>query len=231
MLGIIFVNRNNIVDTYQIDVDTHKINNIQKSIDNYSGKGEKKETTCGPDFFVGNSDFFDKKVEILSSKYVGKGQHFDYCCAEVDKVDIYKYKYYAYNQHKLSKLCERLLKSTDSFNLSYCINDILNYKCETGIEQHFLKKIIDSIKFKKINNVNLLIKINNVIKKLNRNSNTELEVNFNKAVEDKIQRMQVINEAFFSRELKGQPLRYSMTEKSKIKKKIIGALPTSIKIN
>jgi len=230
MVRIIFVNRNNIVDTYQVNIDINKVKRIQRLIDNYNGKGKKIETTCGVDFFVGNFDFLDKKVEIISQKLVGSGQHFDYCCAEVDEVNIYKYKYYAYKQHKLSKLCDRLLESTESLNLSYCINDILNYQCETGVEQQFLNKLIACIKFKKIDNINFLIKIKNLVKNLGSN-NDNLEINFNKVFEKEIESMQVFNEAFFSRELKGQPLRYSAIEKSKIKKKIIGNLPISSKIN
>ena len=230
MIGIIFVNRKNIVDTYQINIDARRIKYIQKSIDNYNGK-ERIETTSGIGFFVDNSDFFGKKIEILSKKYVGKEQHFNYCCAEVDNIDIYKYKYYAYTPHKLSQLCDNLLKSTDSLNLSYCIHDILNYECETGIEQDFLKKIINSIKFKKINNVNFLIKIRNELKRLIlQKDSTQLCINFNNVVEQKIHSMQIFNEAFHSQELSGQPLKYSTSQKRYIKEKILVELPTEEKL-
>lgn len=213
MIGIIFVNRKNTVDPYKVNVDKRRIRSIQKTIDDYSGKGEiKEEISTIPCFF----DPFATKFEIISKKYIGKERCFNYCCGEFDSYDCYEYKYYSYKQHTLSRLCDELLESTDSIELSYSIRDILNYECENDIEQKFLKKIIKSFKFKKISDINFLIKIRNELKKITmQKDNFQSDVNFNDAVENRIYKMTPLYETFCG----------CAIDKGKAKMKILDALP------
>ena len=224
MIKTIFINQNDKINAYLINIKTNKIKRIQNSIDKSYGKGKILTITTSPDFFIGNSNLFGKNIEIISKKYVSTRIHFDYCCAECDTINIYEYKYYAYTPHKLSILCKQLLDSTNSLNLSYTINEILNYKTLNDDEQRFLNKILNSLKFKKIDNIKLLMKFINVLKK-------ETNQDFNNVVEEKINSMQSFNEAFHKRELNNEPLIYTKEEKIKIRKKIISSLPTQEKIS
>lgn len=231
MIKTIFINRKDTIDTYQININKRKIERIQKAMDNFSIKDEEQKVTTNSDFFVSNPDFFGKKIKILSKKYIGKDLIFYYCCSEIDNVDVYEYKYYSYTPYKLSQLCDDLIKKDNSLYLSYCIHDILNYQCKSDIERESLKKILNSIKFKKINDVSFLVKFKNELDSLIlQKSTAQLDVDFDKVVEQEIQNMQVINEAFHSQELNGQPLIYSMNEKNNIKKKIIRSLPSFEKL-
>ena len=228
MIGIMFANKDNTVETYQVNIDTKKIKHIKKLIDNYSGKGNKLETISSIDFYGNNSGVFGKRIEIISKKYVGQSRHFDYCCSEVDLEDIYKYEYYSYTPHRLSGLCDSLLKTTDSLNLSYCIGNILNYKCKKNEDQEFKNKIINAIKFKKINKISVLLKIKKELKNLNNQENDLLlNIDFNNVVNKKMESMQTFNEAFYSQELKGQPFKYNITD---VKRKILTVLPTGEKL-
>lgn len=203
MIKTIFINRKDTIDTYQININKRKIERIQKAMDNFSIKDEEQKVTTNSDFFVSNPDFFGKKIKILSKKYIGKDLIFYYCCSEIDNVDVYEYKYYSYTPYKLSQLCDDLIKKDNSLYLSYCIHDILNYQCKSDIERESL-----------------------ILQK----SIAQLDVDFDKVVEQEIQNMQVINEAFHSQELNGQPLIYNMNEKNNIKKKIIRSLPSFEKL-
>ena len=60
MIKTIFINQNDKINAYLINIKTNKIKRIQNSIDKSYGKGKILTITTSPDFFIGNSNLFDK---------------------------------------------------------------------------------------------------------------------------------------------------------------------------
>jgi len=236
---IIFVMSDNNVDTYSVNIDEQKIRNIQSSIDIYNGKGDILEGTGGVDFFS-TFCFIDKKVEVVSSNYVRTVQTCDYCCGEVSDIDVYNYKYYAYKQHRLSTLCDELLKTFNSLDLSYIIRELLEYKPETELEQIFLNQLIRAIRLEKVS-INDVIELDltpvekstfltRIRGALRKNDCEHLIITcptqFEDTVNQRISDIETINEAFYSRELCGQPFQYTDQEKICIKRKVLSSIPS-----
>ena len=94
----VFAKKGDIVEPYSVSIDEKLIKNIQSKIDTWNGKGEIKEVRAANLLGYG---YLGKKIEVISKKYAGKGEIFDYCCPSLEIVDMYNYKFYEYTQQLL----------------------------------------------------------------------------------------------------------------------------------
>lgn len=226
MIGAMFVNNGSNVDAYEVIVDTSKIKRIQKCIDNYYGKGEKLEKQTNSLDLICGHDFTGKKVEIISKKFLGKEHIVDNRYPRYEGyVKIYKYKYYSYKQHELSRLCDRLLDFNGTVDLSCNIKNIFGYKCQTSEEYNFLKDIITAIKIRKIDKKTFLIRLKNIINGIS-SQNQNIEINFDNEINNIMNRAQRFNKTLYHTDLNEDIYKRNLSLGLTTKNKILMLLPT-----
>lgn len=238
MNKIIFVNNNNLIETYLLNINKNKIIKIKKIIDNYFGKGKLLEKTT--DVFSINEDptLRGKKIEIISHTHVGKGKILSE--TEPNEKYLYNFKFYAYNPHQLSQLCEEIIKCSDSINLSYLINSLLNYSTETEFEKNIKTALLGTLEFQKITledilkyNITLKEKSNmlsifkQILLQIKENDDKALlSITFEDEVNAKIKDLEMYNQGY--RITNNSKLEtFTEDEKKEIKTKIISSLPTN----
>lgn len=144
MESIIYVNNNNNVETYLVNIDMKKIFHLKKLIDEWNGKGELIIKKCG--YLPTNSNV---KREIVSKKQID----FD------KKFPKYEYKYYEYTPHTLSLLCEKIIKinlKNLPLEFSSYLRRILEFECDNEVEERYLCDILTCFSFKKINTYDIV---------------------------------------------------------------------------
>lgn len=146
----VYVNNNDLVENYFVRIDEKKIRQIQNEIDKWNGKGELL-TKVGRGFFAADPEFFGKKIEVISKKFAGRKEFFDYCCPDVYMADVYEFKFFAYEQCDISKMCDELVSSYDKIDLSRLIKKLFEYTSSDEKKMEFVESLLDCIQLKKIN--------------------------------------------------------------------------------
>lgn len=232
----IFAVKDDTVQTFYVIIDEKKIKDVQSKIDVWNGKGEIKEVKA---FSLSKYLGSNKKIEVVSKKYAGKGQIFFYCCPSVETVDMYNYKFYEYRQHPLSKLCDTLLKDYESLDLSKHIGQLVNWASDDAEEMLFVNQLISTLKFKKVSaddiiksnltteeKRTLLQRMMEAIKNITQpRKATTLSKSYEEEVNKKIHNMEMINSGFYGRELKGKDFKYTFNQRKIVKRKILSTLP------
>lgn len=234
----IFAVKDDKVQIFSVVKDKKTIKNIQAKIDEWNGKGDLKEITTGNLNDIADSG---EKIEIVSEQYVGKEDVFFYCCPSIEKMDMYNYKFYQYNQHPLSKLCDTLLNDYNSLDFSEHIAQLLSWSSDNNKEMTFVSELICAFEFKKISvekiiqsdltlgeKRNILIMIKDSIKQIQQpRKNTSSIKSYRKEVEGRIKDMESFNSGFYGRELHGKDFKYTKDEKVAIRRKILKSLPST----
>lgn len=140
MIKTIFVKNDNKIDTYIINIDESEIRKIETDIDSYNGKGEILTKKTDVLSYAEDFSLIGKKIEIISKEFAGKGHRIHYCCGDIDNINLYNYKYYAYIPHQLSKLCTNILDSTSTLELSSHIKEVLDHHSKDDTEKISLKE-------------------------------------------------------------------------------------------
>ena len=238
----IFAVGDNIVQSFYVTMNEELLKVVQKKIDNWYGKGEIKEVKAASLFGVGAPG---KRIEVVSKRYLGKGEVFYYCCPAIESVDIYNYKFYEYSPHPLSKLCDNLLKDFESLDYSKHLAELLSWDSDNKEEMLFVKELISTFKFKKINIKDLIQNDSTNIEKRTilksfierikkvppKRTNVLVPKSYDESVENKIADYEAFNSGFYSRELNGCDFKYTEEQKRDIKKRILKTLPTVDSIN
>ena len=153
----IYINNNDVVETYFVSFKEFKIRDIQDKINEWSGRGTLfRENKVSLNYF-NSAIFYGKKVEIVYRKKVSTELSYDSGCDDVDETDFYFVEYYVYKQCELSKLCDELLNSCTSIELSKTIKNILERFGYSEEEDFFIRALMSVIKFKKVNRGNLAV--------------------------------------------------------------------------
>jgi len=228
----IYVNNNDLVENYFVKINENKLKNIQNDIDDFNGKGSLKYKKVDKfSFELYNSG---KKVDVVSKKYVGKGQLYDVNFPEILEVDLYEYSYYSYLQCELSKIIEDILNAYKRLDLSKSIRSLMEYNPVCCEEEKFLKEIFNCIEMKKIDCKNLItIHISNSKKQsvFNRIIKT-VKNNKGKYIVSSADYVDVMNKEIS--ELENKMLKkgkYTTEEKDELKRNILDSLPTKNQIN
>lgn len=197
----VFAKKGYKVELYNVTIDEKLIKNIQSKIDTWNGKGEIKEVKTDVLLECG---YLDKKIEVISQEYVGKGCLTDYFCPSLETVNIYNFKFYEYTQHPLSKLCDTILEDYQPLDLSEHIVKLINWTTEDNEEISFVKQLLSAFRFEKLN--------------------------IKKEVKKRIEKMENFNSGFYGSELNGKDFKYNLVQKKIIKRKILSNLPNVNKI-
>lgn len=236
MIMNVFAKKGDIVEPYSVIIDEKLIKNIQSKIDTWNGKGNIKEVTAAS---LLEYCYLGKKIEIISKKYVGQGEIFYYCCPSVETVDMYKYKFYEYTQHPLSKLCDNILNDYQPLDLSEHIGKLINWTTEDDEEIAFVKQLLSAFKFEKLN-INDIVKSDLTLEEKRtllqriryaiKNYIPPRQIlvaskDYEEEVEKRIHDMESFNSGFFGRQLKGKDFKYTLEEKKNIERKILSKLP------
>lgn len=232
MVSHIYVNNDNNVETYIAQIDIEKLKQLQKRIDIWHGKGEVQEQRGRYLKDQGN-----KKVEILSQKQVGWGSgscdYFGYS----SKRTVYIFRYYAYDQHELSKICEYFINHENreyQIEFSRYIKRLLIFKPTDKKERKYFYEVLSSFDFTKYTTDEIIesdINLNDKISLL-----TKLKQLFTKTTELEESHflpksyIDIINEKirakeYISSQHRYQTVKYSEKYKNHIKKKNLFALP------
>lgn len=234
----IFAVKDDVVQTYYVTMDEKAVKRIQASIDEWNGKGEFKEVKAAS--LMSYVDY-GKKIEVVSRKYAGKGEVFDYCCPSVDIMDMYNYKFYQYTPHPLSSLCESLLKDYQSLDFSQHIAQLLSWNTEDEEEKQFVEQLVSSFTFKRLSvddivqsdltleeKRTVLKRIMDVIKKKQQvRKVVATPKSYEEEVENKIRDMEVLYSGFYGRELHGEEFKFTSDQEIAVRRKILATLPSS----
>lgn len=225
----IYVNNNNSVETYLLNINLEKLKDLQKRIDNWHGKGEVKVQRGRYLKDQGN-----QKVEILSQKQVGWGLgRCDYFYNQ-SKVPVYIFRYKAYKPHFLSNICESFLSNKDTLNFSFYLKELLSYKPTDKKERKYYYEILSCFLFQKYeletliesdidlsNKKSILTKLKEIIVK----SKEKEEKHFLPQSYINIINNQIALKEYFSSSKRYRTIRYSADYKNQIKKKKLLSLP------
>lgn len=146
MESIIYVNNNNNVETYLVNIDIEKIKSINTSIDDWTDKGELIVETgqyLEPSFSI--------KREIISQKQIGFTK--DKWVIHRNNHPVYEFKYYEYPPHPLSLLCENFFKIENKklpLECSSYLRKIIDYIPTNYDEEKYLSDIISCFQLTKI---------------------------------------------------------------------------------
>lgn len=231
-----FAVKDDVVRTYHVDVNVRNITIVQQEIDKWSGKGELQETEASDLLHL---HMPGRKIEIVSSKYIGKGTVFSSCCAEADTVDMYKFKYYDYKQHQLSMMCDKFLGNCSQLDFSRFIAELLEWESDDLEERRLVQLLLSSFKFKSIGTEDivksdltidekrgLLRRLKDAVKNISYPRSIIVSSNeYKEAVEEEIRGRETFNTGFYSRELNGKDFKFSSEEKTKIKRELVLSLP------
>lgn len=144
----IYVNNNDVVETYFIKINESRIKNIRAKIDITYGKGKLKTVTT--DSYTFSTLNFGKKVEIVSENYVGVGQMLDSSYPQAFDVKQYEYKYYAFYPSELSCICDEILNAYGKIDLSKSIKRLFEYEPYISDEVVFLEELYGCVKLERI---------------------------------------------------------------------------------
>lgn len=162
--------KSNINDNNIISIDEKNFNKIINQIDTWHGKGEIQEYIGTYlhilDYRNANLDY---KIEIISKE---KANVIPEACVEYNKiykkynikqpVEIYKYYFYKYLPHPLSKLASAILHDKDKKNQNIYLKHLVTWKSKNQEEMNFVRELISCITItssKTINNVKVTPKI------------------------------------------------------------------------
>lgn len=157
--------KSSINDNNNISIDEDKFNQIINQIDTWHGKGEMQE-------YIGTylhildyrNENLDYKIEIVSKEKVNVIPEAEYNkiykiykkCNIKQPIQIYKYCFYKYLPHPLSKLASTILRDKDKKNQNIYLKYLAAWKSKNQEEMNFVKELISCVTIsstKKINNV------------------------------------------------------------------------------
>lgn len=141
----IFVNKNNVIESYQVVLAEEEFRQIQDELDTWYGKGDLKSCRAAEIYPMNG-----KKLQVVSKEAVGRGERFSFCPAAREEVDMYNYQFYEYIPHPLSRLCDAILKDEDMVELSKHIRFLINWSGENREESEFAGRLLGCVSFEKL---------------------------------------------------------------------------------
>lgn len=232
MITSIYVNNNNNVETYIANIDLEKLKQLEQRIDISFGKGEPK-TYRGRYLKVQGN----KKVEILSQKQVGWGLGACDYFYNQNKVPVYLFRFYAYDQHELSKACEYFIKHNNEnsqITISQGLKELLSFKPTNKKERKYFYEILSCFNFQKYeldtlvesdidldSKKNILSKLKEILIRTKDNE----EKHFLPQSYIDIINKQIVQKEYFSSLRKYRTIHYSDDYKNQIKQKRLFSLP------
>lgn len=147
---ILVKENSNIFKNYSIEFNEGNIKTIETNIDSYYGLGEiKEDIRTNFDLFYDPS-LSTQKIKIVSKEFLKTEKEWQNGDVILRDVNLYRYKYYAYEPHPLSIVCSNIKEINDKLKLSATIKDLFDYDCCNQMEKDFFKSIISEIEFNEL---------------------------------------------------------------------------------
>ena len=226
----IFVNNNNNVETYLVDINIEKLKELQKAIILSTEKGDIKKNIA-KHLRIPNGDILEiisKRKVVFIRKSLKKYNFKQY-------TSDYLFEYYLYKPHFLSIICDVFVKNNETtpINYSFYIRKLLEYKPINDQDEIFLNDLISCFSFNKYTDEQIvesnidLSKKKNILDKLKallfKQRNVEkffLPKEYIDIIDEKIRLKEYI-----SSQKRFRTIRYSEEYKNQIKKKNLYSLP------
>ena len=81
----IFAVKDDIVQSFYVSMDENLVRMFRAKIDEWNGKGELKQTKA---VNLMNYVESDKKIEVVSKRYSGKGKAVYYCSSSINSINL-----------------------------------------------------------------------------------------------------------------------------------------------
>lgn len=232
----IFALKKDVVETFCLLINKQKLIETQSMIDEWYGKGKVQNIIAASTVQFRK---FGKKLEIISKKRVVEET------VDSSDSDMFNYKFYMYEQHPLSKICDDILKCDDSLELSEKIAVLINWTPKIKGEGLLLKELLTTFKFRRVScddiiesdltidkKRTLLQKMVDAIRKVEQPREIVFSSKFyEREVEKRICDMEIINSNLCRRISRVKDFKYSRKEKVMIKRNILSSLPKTDVIN
>lgn len=145
-----------------IEIDREKVKQIRSQIDTWYGKGEIRTIRGCKDcyLYASSLDEYIKKykIEIISQTKIAEIPKPYLKFITNNNIELYDYKFYKYNSHKLSKLCDAILETKTGTTLVNYLNELVGWKTNNPEEETFVRQLLSTITIKK---ASLLQKLTN----------------------------------------------------------------------
>ena len=128
----IYVNDENVVECYKVDIDIEKYNSIVREIDKYYGRGELKT-------IIGNSisPMNGKKLDVVGKREISPG--------------LFEFKYYEFIPCSLSRTASDVINyGNNVFDFSRSLRNLFDFRGYGEIDDLYISRLKSCFTFEKI---------------------------------------------------------------------------------
>ena len=145
MKGLAFVNNNDNIENYEVSFDEKKLEEIQKNIDSWNGKGNVIESRYTEELFSDKIPM-GKKIEVVTKTFICNVHSVE------GPVKVYSYRYYEYNQCDLSILCDFIKDSIENpLEFSMALGELYHWDSRSKKENEFTNDLRSLFNYEIIN--------------------------------------------------------------------------------
>ena len=128
----IYVNDENVVETYKVDIDMDKYLSIIREIDSYFGKGDMK-TSIGSSISFMNG----KKLDVVGKREISPG--------------LFEFQYYEFIPSSLSRTASDVINYSDNiFNFSRSLRNLFDFRSYGEIDNEYINRLRSCFSFEKV---------------------------------------------------------------------------------
>ena len=128
----IYVNDENVVECYEVDIDMDKYLGIIREIDSYFGKGDMK-TSIGSNICFMNG----KKLDVVGKKEISPG--------------LFEFQYYEFIPSSLSRTASDVINYSDNiFDFSRSLRNLFDFRSYGEIDNEYINRLRSCFSFEKV---------------------------------------------------------------------------------
>ena len=128
----IYVNDENVVETYKVDIDMDKYLSIIREIDSYFGKGDMK-TSIGSSISFMNG----KKLDVVGKREISPG--------------LFEFQYYEFIPSSLSRTASDVINYSDNiFDFSRSLRNLFDFRSYGEIDNEYINRLRSCFSFEKV---------------------------------------------------------------------------------
>lgn len=128
----IYVNDENVVECYEVDIDMDKYLSIIREIDSYFGKGDMK-TSIGCNICFMNG----KKIDVVGKREISPG--------------LFEFQYYEFIPSSLSRTASDVINYSDNiFDFSRSLRNLFDFRSYGEIDNEYINRLRSCFSFEKV---------------------------------------------------------------------------------
>ena len=128
----IYVNDENVVECYEVDIDMDKYLSIIREIDSYFGKGDMK-TSIGSSISFMNG----KKLDVVGKREISPG--------------LFEFQYYEFIPSSLSRTASDVINYSDNiFDFSRSLRNLFDFRSYGEIDNEYINRLRSCFSFEKV---------------------------------------------------------------------------------